>query len=142
MRLQLKNTINVDKIISKIQAQHRKALFEIGKELAGGRSGYIQREMTKKPKSGKVYMVSIGIGGRKLLRPRRHIASTKNEFPAVISGALRESTGFKIISHNKLIIGSGANHSVALNKRNKYLQKTVNNNLQRIRKPFKKLIKI
>jgi hypothetical protein len=48
----------------------------------------------KKPKHGNVYKVYRGRGGRKLKKGRLHRASSKDETPAVLTGALMKSLGF------------------------------------------------
>lgn len=89
----------------------RKALYHSGKDIAGIRGsvndGLIKQEINKKPKSGRTYIVSRGIGGAKLQRPRRHKASRVGQSPAVITGALRESVGFKVEGFRRLEISAG-----------------------------------
>ena len=73
--------------------------------------------MTTKDKSGRLYNVYIGIGGKALKRPRRHRASASREFPAVITGRLRKSVDFSVRDYTRLDFGaggSGVNYARAL----------------------------
>lgn len=53
-------------------------------------------EGSKEKKTGRIYTVYRGRGGRKLKRPRQHQASATNESPAILTGALNKSLGFKM----------------------------------------------
>ena len=62
----------------------RKGAYISGKALVAE----LRSDMNRS-KSGKTYMVSTGIGGKSLKRPRLHRASSSSEAPAVISGEFR-----------------------------------------------------
>lgn len=93
----------------------RTAYYQIGLDIAGVKntstSGIIKKGMTTKSKSGRVYLVNRGIGGRRLSKPRRHVASAPNEFPAVITGNLRKSVAFKVEGSNRLQISMGGSEA-------------------------------
>lgn len=76
-----------------------------GKEMAN----FLKKEMTKKGRSGRRYLVYRGLGGRLLKNPRLHQASAANEYPAVISGSFRKSVDFQVQGYSQLVFGSGAN---------------------------------
>jgi hypothetical protein len=85
-------------------------------------------KMNQKPKSGRSYKVYRGIGGRKLQKPRLHVASSPDEYPAVITGDLRKSVDFKVLGFSRMEFGAGSNkvrYAKFLEKRNKYLRRTV-----------------
>lgn len=48
----------------------------------------------KERKSGRTYRVYVGKGGRPLRRPRLHVASSKTEMPAILTGKLSKSLAF------------------------------------------------
>jgi len=78
----------------------RKAFYDIGKDLVKTAVALID----KKPKHGRVYRLTIGLGGRR--RPLyNHFASAPGEAPAVITGELRESVNFTVHGSNKLQFG-------------------------------------
>ena len=85
-------------------------------------------KMNKKPKSGKSYKIYTGIGGKSLRSPRKHIASTPDEYPGVISGDLRKSVDFLVKGYSRMEFGAGNNqvkYAKHLEKRNKYLRRTM-----------------
>ena len=67
-----------------------------------------QTEQTSKNKTGRIYRVGTGIGGRRLQNVRLHRASAPNEHPAVRSGLLRKSMYYKVMSYNSVAIGNTA----------------------------------
>lgn len=67
------------------------------------------RKSMRKPKTGRHYRVYIGIGGKKLRRPRIHIASSAHETPGVITGEFRDSIDFLVRGDENLEFGSGSN---------------------------------
>lgn len=76
-----------------------------GKEM----TGFLKKEMTKKGRGGRRYLIYRGLGGRLLKSPRLHQASSPNEYPAVISGNFRKSIDFLVKGYSRLEFGSGAN---------------------------------
>ena len=134
----------VERAKMQIKSQNNRMLISLGKEIAGSRpgtstarGGIIQKEMTDGIKSGRTYTQTIGIGGRRR-RAYLHVASTRNEFPAVITGKLRKSTGYIMRSTTLFIETVGVNYSKFLNRRNKYLQKGVNMSFQKVPQLVKK----
>jgi len=99
---------NAEKICLKIKnlAQERKigtrrALYEIGKNLAKDARGLINQ----KPKHGKVYRKYAGIKGKKLARPTNYTASAPGEAPAVVTGLLRKSINFTVKGSDEMFFG-------------------------------------
>lgn len=85
-------------------------------------------KMNQKPKSGRKYKIYVGIGGRRLKKPRIHVASTPSEYPAVITGRLRKSVDFKVLGYSKMEFGAGSSkirYAKPLEERNKYLTRTM-----------------
>ena len=151
MKLKITGLNNIAKKVERakmqVKGQSRKALISFGKEVAGSRpgtstarGGFIQREMTDGRKSGRTYTQTVGIGGRRR-RAYLHIASTKDEFPAVITGKLRKSTGYIMRSATLFIETVGVAYAKFLNRRNKYLQKGINASFQKIPQLVKKHFK-
>lgn len=67
----------------------------------------VRQKMTKKNKSGRVYLIYRGLGGRRLKNARRHVASGAGEYPSVISGNLRKSVDFRVKGSTRLEFGAG-----------------------------------
>jgi hypothetical protein len=85
-------------------------------------------KMNQKPKGGRSYKVYRGIGGRMLKRPRTHVASSPDDYPAVITGELRKSVDFRVKGYSRMEFGAGNNnvkYAKTLEKRNKYLRRTM-----------------
>jgi hypothetical protein len=61
----------------------------------------------QKRKSGRVYKIYRGVGGR-LSRPRNHRASSRFETPGIVTGEFRESIDFKVRGNKTLEFGSGS----------------------------------
>lgn len=61
--------------------------------------------MMNAPKSGKEYLVYKSKNGRKLKRPRRHVASAKGEPMANMTGETLRSLMFRVTGHHKLTFG-------------------------------------
>ncbi len=70
------------------------------------------KEILRKPKSGRVYYVR-GPSGRR----RRHVASAPGETHANLSGALRKSLSWKVRGHHQLEFGYGVDDA-GLGKQN------------------------
>jgi hypothetical protein len=103
----------------RIQSSLRAGMYLSGKEL----KKELVKELNKKGRSGIVYKIYRGIGGRRLVKARKHRASTKSEFPAKISGDYRSSIDFLTRGITRLEFGSGANNKATdyaeyLEKRN------------------------
>lgn len=84
----------------------RKAFYFIGKDL----KKESVRLINQKPKSGRFYIINVGIGGKALKSPRIHQASAPNEAPAVITGKLRKSISFNVHNFNQLEFGSNVEY--------------------------------
>ena len=95
-------SININKLDKLTCTGIRKGFYFAGKGLVKESKKLIN----KKPKSGRVYIVTQGIGGKTLKNVRLHRASAPNEAPAVITGKLRESITFIVKNHNMLQFGS------------------------------------
>lgn len=99
-----KTLLDLRKLPQEIKIGLRKGAYLVGKSLVKD----TKREMNIKPKSGRTYTIYKGIGGRKLKRPRKHIASAPlKESPAVITGLLRKSVDFKVRGTSRLEFGAG-----------------------------------
>jgi len=114
------------KLPAETERQMRRGMYISGKMLTSD----LKKNITKRGRSGKVYQIYRGLGGRLLKKPRRHQASTPSELPAVISGDYRASIGFKVLGSSKMEFGSGGNnkarnYSDYLEDRNQPLGKTV-----------------
>ena len=79
----------------------RKAFYSIGKDLVRSAVDAINT----KPKSGRIYRISTGIGGKTLKRLKDYRASAEGEAPGVITGDLRASINFNVIGSNQLQFG-------------------------------------
>ena len=96
---------DLKKLPQEVKTGIRRGAYLVGKSLVKD----TRREMNKKPKTGRTYTIYTGIGGRKLKRPRKHIASAPlRESPAVISGELRKTVGFKVRGVSRLEFGAGS----------------------------------
>lgn len=126
-----------------VQKAIRQGAYDSGREL----SRELKTELTKKGRSGRRYKVYKGIGGRKLARPRMHIASTHDEIPATITGAFRNSINFLVKTYRYLEFGTTDEKGKAsfLEKTRKPIGKTVDKNQllvqKNIRDHLKKLFK-
>lgn len=78
----------------------RHAFYDLGKELVKDAVKLINT----KPKHGRTYRKSIGIGGRRRA-PYNHVASAPGEAPAVITGELRKSVNFTVHGSNQMQFG-------------------------------------
>lgn len=76
-----------------------------GKEM----TNFLRKEMTKKGRGGRRYLIYRGLGGRLLKNPRLHQASSPGEYPAVVTGNFRKSVDFEVKGYKQLVFGSGAN---------------------------------
>ena len=98
----------------------RKGLQQSGIRIAGmsGRAndGLIKQDMNA-PKSGRVYNIRIGRGGRILKNIKSHQASAPGESPAVISGKLRNSLYSRVEGSNQLRIGANTPYARILELR-------------------------
>lgn len=82
----------------------RHGWFELGADL----KRTANREILRKPKSGRTYYVS-GPSGRR----RRHVASAPGETHANLSGELRKSLSWKVRGYTQLEFGYGVDDSGA-----------------------------
>ena len=108
----------------KIKSSFRQGMYSAGKALRAE----LLKELNKKGRSGIVYTIYRGRGGKKLLKPKKHRASTKAEFPATITGDYRSSIDFLVRGITRLEFGSGANNKAEdyaeyLEKRNQPIQR-------------------
>ena len=95
---------DLTKLPQEVRRGIRRGAYLVGKELVKS----TVKDMNKKPKSGRTYRIYQGIGGRKLNKPRKHIASAPlTEAPAVITGGLRKSVNFKVRGASRLEFGAG-----------------------------------
>lgn len=91
-------------------SSHVKKGLRMGAYISGKQmTAFLKKEMTRKGRSGRQYLIYQGLGGRLLKKPRLHQASSPNEYPAVISGNFRKSIDFKVKGYSQLEFGSGAN---------------------------------
>jgi hypothetical protein len=81
----------------------RQGFYISGKQLVAD----LNKDM-KAPKSGKIYKVYEGVGG-KLKKPRLHTASSPNETPAIITGKFRKSVDFLVKGNRSLEFGANNN---------------------------------
>lgn len=104
----------------------------------------LRHEMTRGRKTGRTYKIYRGIGGRALKRPRLHVASTKDEFPAVITGKLRQSVDYRVLGSTKMRFGAGdgsMEYAKILEARNEYLKKTFINHKNQFKTNLNRQIK-
>ena len=87
--------------------RHIKSLprrFQAGVNRGFSNVGVNYKRSTKKSmrqkKHGREYLVNVGKGGRRLSRPRIHIASRVGESPAILTGELMRSLGFNRANMN------------------------------------------
>lgn len=109
----------------------RRGAFISGKELVAD----VVKNMTHGTKTGRIYKISSGRGGRLLKKPRLHQASAAGEYPAVISGDLRSTVGFKVRGYTRMDFGAGSSsikyakfleNGTSKMKPRKYLKQTIN----------------
>jgi phage gpG-like protein len=86
-------------------------------------------ESMKEAKSGLWYYTYLGRGGRKLKKRRLHRASKKGETPAILTGALAKSLGYRRRFGQQLTFGANTPYA----KRHElggrsYLLKMINKN--------------
>lgn len=91
----------IEKLDTLVYRGIRKTLYDSGKDLAQDARNLINM----KPKHGKLYRVSKGIGGKKLKRKKNYRASAPGEAPGVITGKLRKSINFTVTGVNQLEFG-------------------------------------
>lgn len=77
----------------------RHAFFDYARDLQGAAN----KEILRKPKGGKTYIIRTA-GGRR----RRHVASKPGETHANLSGKLRRSLGWRVRGSRQLEFGYGA----------------------------------
>lgn len=107
------------RLSTEVERQMRRGLYISGRMLVFD----LKKQLTQKGRSGRVYTIYRGLGGRMLKKPRRHQASTPGEYPAVISGDYRASIDFKVLGDRRMEFGSGAN-----NKAGEYAEYLENRN--------------
>lgn len=95
----------------------RQGFFRLGNDLKKTAS----KQILKKPKSGRVYLIRRG----KITR--RHVASAPYESPANLSGDYRKTIDYKIVGTSRLIFGAGSSKV----KYAKYLELGTKNMLPR-----------
>lgn len=100
------NSISINNLTKLTNNGIRKGFYFVGKDLVKES----KRLINKKPKSGRFYKVSVGIGGKSLKRYKLHQASSPGEAPAVITGKLRKSVNFVVHNHNLLKFGSNISY--------------------------------
>jgi HK97 gp10 family phage protein len=88
----------------KVRNEMRRELDEFGRDV----KKTAKTNQILKNKTGRIYRVYTGVGGRKLQSVRLHRASAPNEHPAVRSGLLWKSMYYKVISYNSVAIGNTA----------------------------------
>ena len=77
----------------------RLAWFDLGRDL----KSEANREILRRPKSGRTYIVRSRSGGR-----RRHVASAPGETHANLTGRLRRSISWKVHGTDSMDFGYGA----------------------------------
>lgn len=125
----IKNMEGLKDKMTQVDRAIRQSAYKAGRLLTKD----LRQEMTKRNVSGRKYLVYVGVGGRKLQRPRLHTASKPSEMPAIITGEYRKSIDFKVQGSQRLIFGSGKDglargYAKKLEKRNEPIIKTVNKN--------------
>ncbi len=83
----------LDSLDHEMTRSTRKSLFRIGDEF----NEELNRQVLKKPRSGRTYVRKIGEGGR-----RRHVASRAGESPANRTGRYRKGRGYNIRGNQQL----------------------------------------
>lgn len=82
----------------------RQAWFALGKDL----KDEANKEIKRKPKSGRVYRVKSRSGRR-----RRHVASAPGETHANLTGKLRRSLSWQVHGHHSMDFGYGVSTTAA-----------------------------
>ena len=98
--------IKINSLLKNTHQGVRKGFYFAGKSLVKESVKLINT----KPKSGRFYKVSVGIGGRGLKNSRRHQASASGEAPAVITGSLRRNIDFKVHGSNFIEFGNNLDY--------------------------------
>jgi HK97 gp10 family phage protein len=93
------------KMPAEIRKGIRRGAYITGKQLVAD----TRERMTRGSRSGRLYKIYRGLGGRRLSSPRIHRASAINEYPAIVSGRLRKSVDFKVRGSSSLEFGAGDN---------------------------------
>ena len=102
----LDNIKNLTIIPQQFQKDVRNANYLIGSHLVK----WLKDDM-KKPKSGRIYKSYFGVGGR-LKKAKLVRASSKDETPAIRTGAFRKSINFYVRGNNRLEFGSGEGSAI------------------------------
>lgn len=95
------NIKSLIKIPDEFKKDVRQANYLIGQTLLK----WLKDDM-KKPKSGRIYRSYFGVSG-KLKKAKLQRASSKDETPAIRTGAFRKSINFYVRGDNRLEFGSG-----------------------------------
>jgi hypothetical protein len=88
----------------------RLAFYDIGKYLTADARKFID----ELPKHGRTYKTRLKITGKRLKRVSKggfmnsHIASAPGEAPAIVTGDLRRSVGFRVRGSDEVEIGAGS----------------------------------
>ncbi len=90
--------LRLDQLGERTRRGIRHGFFRLGKDL----QAEANREMLRKPKGGRTYMVR-GPSGRR----RRHVASAPGETHANLTGTLRKSMGWKVRGSRSMEFGYG-----------------------------------
>lgn len=99
-----KTVLDLSRMPQEVKRGIRRGAYLSGKELVKE----TRERINDKPKSGRIYTIYRGIGGKRLRRPRLHRASAPNEAPAVITGRLRKTIDFKVRGDKRLEFGAGS----------------------------------
>jgi hypothetical protein len=102
--------MSVRQVPHSIKVGLRRGAYIAGKTL----TKYTRDQMTHGAKTGRLYKIYRGIGGRRLANVRLHRASGPGEYPAVVTGALRKSVDFKVRGHRVLEFGANTEYAKAL----------------------------
>ncbi len=89
---------NIGDIRDETEKSIRRAWFELGKDL----KSEANREILRKPKSGRTYFIRTRAG-----RVRRHVASAPGETHANLTGWLRRSISWKVSGTDEMRFGYG-----------------------------------
>jgi len=90
--------ISIENIANSTRQGVRQAFFYYGKDLVKT----LNKNVLKKPKGGKVYLIRRG------KTKRKHRSSSPNETAANISGAYRKTADFKLKGSDSMIFGAGS----------------------------------
>jgi len=93
-----KSFMKLQKLRPKTNKAIRAAWFDLGRDL----KNEANKEILRKPKSGRVYIIRMK-GGRK----KRHVASAPGETHANLTGKLRRSVSWKVYSYQRMEFGYG-----------------------------------